>query len=233
MMNESDNPRASRLKTILDDLKGVEQNLPVHAAEKKHQSDCDDWCKLWMLLVGAWYALSWAENYLEEEPLSKTLPEAHRYASNIEVTLPSHLVASELNTWHTGFFLISAEHRIADVMHRLCKLFLDSGEQVDKCCARLLAGCPRCNALSILPSADAVVRDFMCRVAYPGKTPLGLVFNRVNVVKHGPTADPVDSLSTATRWDHACEALASLLKLFGDLTVHVRQCRRPQLRRGA
>ena len=76
--------------------------------------DCDDWCKYWMLLVGAWYSLHHAEPFLQTEKLRLVLKVAHECAvTHLAASTPMPVPAiAGPNPWFAGYFLVSAEHRL-------------------------------------------------------------------------------------------------------------------------
>jgi hypothetical protein len=123
---------------------------------------CDEWCKLWMMLAGAWYSLNWSVHCLKEKGLHEDLKEAHRFALDFlterHIENPLIITKSDINPWFTGYFLVSAEHRIANTLDRLTALFFfpsiqtpnemrgnqDRLGSVRDRCQKLLKECPHC-----------------------------------------------------------------------------------------
>lgn len=211
------------LRRILEALKRIETQLPSSMRNATHGASCDEWCKLWMFLTGAWYSFGWAAHGLGGAALKQDLPSAHRFADSFDISWPSQLRPTDINPWYTGYFLVAAEHRIANTMHRSCKLFLGSAfydEYIDTCCSSILKECPRCKCAALGAAAVDVVKAFLQRKTAPQLTPLGVIFDRVNILKHGPVSDPIEDLSTKDRWHQTSMALESLLIMFADLSFH-------------
>ena len=109
----------------LAETAGLLQNLEASLSRSwsgQHASfeRCDEWCQLWMLLAGSWYSLWWAAHSVEEQsPLKDSLPEAHAFALDFLKSQAPTLAASKMGPWSCGYFLISAEHRIANTIDRL------------------------------------------------------------------------------------------------------------------
>jgi hypothetical protein len=153
-----------RLVALGDHLKSVEGDL-TRSWSGRHASfeHCDEWCKLWMLLAGGWYSLNWAAYSVDERiPLKDALPTAHAFARDFLTFQPANLSASEMNPWFTGYFLVSAEHRIANTIDRVTSLFfypLSATERIYNRCISLFLGCPHCAAVApaYLPQSHGIL----------------------------------------------------------------------------
>lgn len=234
-MNELDHGRD--LIELADVLRGVEACLD-RSWSSRHASfqHCDEWCKLWMLLAGSWYSLSWAAYSAENAlPLKDSLPQAHAFAREFLKSQPASLSVAQMNPWFCGYFLISAEHRIADTIDRLTTLYFypkEADYRIYDRCKSLLRGCPHCNrAVSeYLPKGHKILTNF---AAHPKETntpavdnwkansAIARVYHRVNGIKHKrPDADAVSDLATATRWSDAASGTREVAVLMWDLTQH-------------
>lgn len=213
-----------------------------HGAGLEH---CDEWCKLWMMLVGSWYSLDWALKGVEEgQALKLGLTDAHQFAMKLLQQRARTLSVDDINTWFCGFFLISAEHRIADAIDRLTQLMFDPDKQqlehdrrdrlIYTRCSFLVQSCPHCKqpANVFLPATYTVLANF---AAYPGRddvaamqlwmsrSPVACVYERVNTLKHKPFyKDPVADLPTISRWDDAAAATRDLTLLMQEMSGHWR-----------
>ena len=68
MLTRRENGKIGRdLRKAAEGLVQAERSLPSSVI--LGPSECDDWCKLWMLLVGTWYSLCLARSFLQKEPL--------------------------------------------------------------------------------------------------------------------------------------------------------------------
>lgn len=214
-----------RLDSLAAVLKDVESALPRTLTHDHGMAEhCDEWCKLWMLTVGSWHSLAWALHGVESSPLQESLKDAHEWALRHGIVEPDTLTPEKVNPWFAGYFLISAEHRIADTLDRLTTLFLWPNEEryVFSRCRQLAEGCPHgtsvhhpvsgaslalLQALGARPkrSEDPAFRSWLqgCAVAR--------VWERVNTIKHKyPDSDAVAEIATRERWIDATEALEQL-----------------------
>jgi hypothetical protein len=232
-MSPSYNRRLSELARLLEKAEGeLTRSWQHDHLSHKH---CDEWCKLWMLLAGSWYSLAWAMESLDEQiPLVDSLPNAHAFAKAFLKSFPVSLTASDINPWFTGYFLISAEHRIANTIDRATTLFFwpqTAPKKIYNRCASLVAACPHSGEAieAYLPSSHEILRRF---AEHPSKvgglietwtanSVTGRVYDRVNSIKHKkPDADAVSNLPTAERWRDAVSALNDVASLMRDLTHH-------------
>src|SRR5438552_3302574 len=67
-----------------------------HGHEAKY---CNEWCKLWMMLAGAWYSLSWAVYCLEKTKLSEALKDEHMFAGRLLSNQAMGLTPADINPW--------------------------------------------------------------------------------------------------------------------------------------
>lgn len=226
----------SELVDLADLLQVVEACLE-RSWSGQHASfqHCDEWCKLWMLLAGAWYSLSWAVYSVEKDlPLKDSLPEAHAFARKFLKSQPSSLAAAQMNPWFCGYFLISGEHRIASTIDRLTRLFFypkHAEYGIYSRCDSLVKGCPHCQkqASLYLPNAYDILAKFaahpkltgISKADWKASSAIATVYDRVNTIKHKrPDADAVSDLPTATRWRDAATGIRELAVLMQDLTKH-------------
>lgn len=233
----------SQLEDLAEDLRTAELVLPSSLSRGPDTADCDEWCKLWMLLVGAWYSLSWSAYSVESSALREQLKKAHLRAVQLLDTIPASLSANDLDAWSAGYFLISGEHRVANVLDRATKQFFprDLKMGIYTRSVRLLKQCPRCHrsGSAYLSQAKAALRAFAEPVVKSGDrrkmaaaaeerwlkgSALARVYDRVNTIKHkSPGADAVSELPTAQRWNDLREALKMLLALLRELATHARE----------
>lgn len=198
-------------------LRRAESVLPVQAG---HSTDCDRWCRVWMLLSGASYSLRYAQLYCDDQPLLPRLKDAHSFA---RAYLDSRFIGQhDMTGWYAGYFLVSAEYRIAGSFDRTTKLFVDGTAAEDlRCHARckwLLRHCPNCRSTSYLREAADVLDDFR-----KGHGSLSRVWRRVNALKHGGDA-PISDEPTIERFRQAADALGTAACALWRLSEHRISC---------
>ena len=238
------------LKNLAELVGQVDNNLERSYHHSHHENYCNEWCKLWMMLAGAWYSLSWAVYRLEKTKLSEALKDAHVFAGRLLSMPVMGLTSEDINPWFVGYFLISAEHRIANTLDRLPALFFwpqldvlklrpndpndDRLKRIDLRYKLLLHGCPHSSSCppTYLDDANEIVRRFAMRprpnqrrgIAFENwlrSSPLAMIWVRVNAIKHkAPDAAAVSDALTDTRWTEAADALADLARLMATLTDH-------------
>lgn len=196
-------------------LRDAERFLPTPMGQ--HADACEDWCKYWMLLVGSWYSLHNAEPFLQDEELRFVLPQAHDFAIvHLDSLIPQPIpTTANPNPWFAGYFLISAEHRLADFLDRATKSALD-GLALSDCGVHarreaLRTGCPRCR-YHVYPGE--------LQQALAKESPLVVLYTRVNVIKHDAPEKTIDDLSTRRRWSDASDALLGAGVVLRELSRH-------------
>ncbi len=201
------------LEQLRHTLAEVEAQLP--RPDSSNHTECDDWCKLWMLLVGAHYSLAQAQGHLSASPLHIELRRAHQYAVTL---LSSHKAPAGGATWSAGYFLISAEHRLADALDRLTGLAaaLPGRSDVYLRLQLLARRWPEC--------CRHRFSDECQRVLTSKNGALLRVHQRVNVLKHHAKETKINKVSTTVRFSDATKALQEATILIREFASHAREC---------
>lgn len=215
-------------------LRRAYQNLPRGAP------DLDQWRSVWMMLVGAWYLLERAEPFLVG-PDRLDLDAAEAFARQLlDGTMPPE---SEwqgrfgAHPWISGFYVLSAEHRVANAIDRLTKVFaganvsrIPDGDKTSPYprCDYLASKCPHCHSgdyATHVPNGRNVLRVFggARDVPWPDLS-LARVYKRVNELKHRPEPNRSRDATSARSAD-AAQALRELGTVLGELAFHRGNCR--------
>lgn len=226
----------TKLDALATSLQRVGDILP-----RKYAQESDDWLTIWMMLVGAWRLLRTARPFLQPMPIDYKLAEAFARSILQGTDRPEQewgLLAP--HPWPAGFYLVSAEHRIANSVDRLTKVFagekitrIPNGKKdVPKRCKGLATGCLYCHQATYKPDRPSRGHTILARFGEEaGKAPgwpklcLARVYMRVNEIKHGrKNQPPIKQESTRTRWREATVALIQLTRLMYELAVHRNEC---------
>lgn len=210
-------PVPSELKKAQDILRAAESELPLVAG---HVGNCDRWCRVWMLLFGAWQSLRYVSLYSDSQPLIQRLGPAH---TRSRALLDSNILDDDDPTgWYAGYYLISAEYRIAGGFDRATKLFCrDSAEEdlrIYDRCHWLLTRCPKCRTEDYLSDAKSVLENFRER-----KGNISSVWKHVNVLKHGGKK-PASQKTSMNRFQSAADAVGDAALVMKCLVQHEKAC---------
>ena len=203
------------LEQLQHKLAEVEAHLPRRNSSE--HTECDDWCKLWMLLVGTHYSLAQAQGHLSVEPLQVKLRQAHRYALAL-LSSQKAPAPTGRETWLAGYFLISAEHRLADALDRLTGLAaaLPGRSDVYLRLQLLARRCPEC--------CHHRFSDECRRLLTSENAALLRVHQRVNVLKHHAKETKINKVSTKVRFSDATKALEEATVLIREFASHAKEC---------
>lgn len=224
----------ARDEVLVSRLRQAGERLPRGVA------DTDQWRSIWMMLVGAWYLLERATPYLvEAERLD--LDAAERFASRLLAdNVPAEaqwLMVFGQHPWISGFYVLSAEHRVANSIDRLTKVF--AGAKVGDIpdgnktapyprCAYLASECPHCRSAAYgqhVPMGREILQAF-CDARDDEPWPalrLARVYKRVNELKHQPEPNRSRD-STTERAADASRALLEVTTVLSELALHRMNC---------
>lgn len=210
-------PLPQELMSAHDSLKRAEDALPAQAG---HNGDCDRWCRVWMLLFGASYSLRCAHLYCDDNPLLPRLRFGHSFG---RANLDSRLIGDlDVTGWYAGYFLVSAEYRIAGSFDRTTKLFVQDNPAEDlniyNRCEWFLKYCPNCKSVDYLVDAAVELEKFLQK-----KGSLSEVWRRVNALKHGSDT-PVSDKTSLQRFREAADALGIVALVLWRLSEHKAKC---------
>jgi len=225
------NTKRDRIAAALVEVEGI---LPSASLEERN-----DWRTIWMMLVGAWYLLGKAEPFLQGNKISYR--RAQTFARKIlgnSVGPEDRWPALGRHPWPAGFYLVSTEHRLANAVDRLTRIFaganlnrIPGGRDLYERCKSLATHCPHCqhrSYLSHVRTGRTILARFGAEGGQAPKWPrLGLarVYMRVNEIKHGPKNQPlVVQQSTKGRSGEAVSALSDLTILIGEFATHRASC---------
>lgn len=224
---------------IRTSLLSVHQELQaVPGAERSR------WNTIWMMLVGCWYLLNRAEPFTEEKPIN--YDRAVEFALDLlrgNVGAESEWVQSGPHPWPAGFYLVSAEHRLANSLDRLTQLFagaklksIPALEKIYDRCEYLAKSCPHCGDVATyagnMGRAAAILREVAkAKNASNEQTMhrLAKVYRRVNEIKHGlenlpKVQTPIEQEPTKQRWVESSEALEDMVTLIDGFASHRHGC---------
>ena len=202
----------------------------------------DNWRTVWMMLVGSWHLLRTAQpfvdfadsapiNYDRAEEFARELLRARVHREQDWLSLAPH-------PWPAGFYLLSAEHRVANSVDRLTKVFagqalsaMPCGDNLYERCKGLALWCPHCRQETYYNDVRRA-RELLSRFGQEGgRAPtwpslrLARVYMRVNEIKHGKKNQPPIAMeSTRARWFEAARALAQLTRLLREFAIHRDGC---------
>lgn len=202
--------------------------------------DFEQWRSVWMMLVGAWYLLARTQPYLVG-PDRLDLDTAENFANQLlDGTAPPEtewVAKFGPHPWISGFYVLSAEHRIANSIDRLTKVFasanvgkIPGGTKTSPYprCDFLASHCPHCLSdvyANHVLEGRSVLRAF--RQARDMEWPdlcLARVYKRVNELKHQP--EPGRSRdATRARSPDAAQALREVSTMLSQLALHRKECR--------
>lgn len=223
-------------QTVVNLLRQGNGRLP------RGSGDLDQWRSIWMMLVGTWYLLARADPHLVG-PDQLDLGVAESFATDVlDGGAPPESEWVERfgpHPWISGFYVLSAEHRIANSIDRLSKVF--AGARIDEIsggdqrspyprCKYLASQCPHCKGQKYLehtPEASAILGAFTKGASSEWPTlRLSRVYKRVNELKHQPK--PYRSRdATETRSRDAARALLEVSTVFAELALHRKECTGP------
>ena len=222
---------AHDIKSEVAKIKAV-QHVPITELYK-------GWAATGLGMVGASYSLYEAalllsqKDFRQKRNLDKVIEEGETVLKKI-VPNKSRILSKGLESWFVGYYLNTAEQRIAAVLHRILKVFVDPKtkkyateliQEIDKqcfMCGKSLKELLSIDCKEILNGfSKNVKRSSLSMISEnknlsPGKS-LRLLWDIVNELKHQPLPW-IDEKEIRPRWWNTFYGLSELLIIYKEIS---------------